>query len=221
MFMNTVVRSTVRESITNSLKNSTELYCFEKRDVSKYFDERIDYIGLPRMYLDFKVRTFEEELLDEYLNNERGMYLYGSTGTGKTSFACILLAELMNRNKDMYKYPKFLDMRAIKYDIEQEYQQTKTIKDIIDRYTHTPLLVIDDFGVMIGTESYIQFISHIINHREQNNKRTIITSNKNLNWIGSNIDDRIASRITGLCDIIKFSGNDERLKKAKIKEIIL
>jgi len=55
----------------------------------------------------------------------------------------------------------------------------------------------------------------IINYREQNKLQTIITSNFTLDEIDKYIDRRISSRIAGMCEIIRMSG-DKRLKPNKI-----
>jgi DNA replication protein DnaC len=52
----------------------------------------------------------------------------------------------------------------------------------------------------------------IINYREQNKLQTIITSNFTLDEIDMYIDRRISSRIAGMCEVVRMSG-DKRLKQ--------
>lgn len=47
----------------------------------------------------------------------------------------------------------------------------------------------------------------------QNTRGAIFTSNLSLQEIGDRIDDRTASRIAEMCEIIKLDGPDRRLRK--------
>ena len=41
-----------------------------------------------------------------------------------------------------------------------------------------------------------------------------ITSNQNLTWIAENMSDRIASRISGICEVAKIIDKDWRIKNS-------
>ena len=73
-------------------------------------------------------------------------------------------------------------------------------------------LAIDDIGAEKLTEFVRQITYYILNEREQRELPTLITSNFSLMEIDEMIDSRISSRIAGMCEVIKLSGKDRRLK---------
>jgi DNA replication protein DnaC len=82
--------------------------------------------------------------------------------------------------------------------------------DEIKKYKQ--LIVLDDFGAEKMTDFVRQVSYLIINYREQNKLQTIITSNFTLDEIDMYIDRRISSRIAGMCEVVRMSG-DKRLKQ--------
>ena len=77
-------------------------------------------------------------------------------------------------------------------------------------------ICIDDIGAEKMTAFVQQITYYIINYREQEMLHTLITSNFGLLEISDQIDVRIASRIGGMCRIVKLMGEDRRLKKINI-----
>ena len=74
-------------------------------------------------------------------------------------------------------------------------------------------LVLDDFGVgRNGSDFVLENLYFLIDRWHRNLKKgLIITSNKSLEDIGK-IDDRLSSRIAGMCRIVEVKGADGRLK---------
>ena len=86
--------------------------------------------------------------------------------------------------------------------------------DFLDKNAHYPgYLIIDDIGAEKLTDFVRQTTYYLINEREMNELPLIITSNYGLEQLAEQIDDRIASRIAGMCEIVKFKGEDKRIKK--------
>ena len=79
-------------------------------------------------------------------------------------------------------------------------------------YFNTPLLILDDLGAEKTTDWALQSLYIIINKRLSEELQTIITSNLSLDELRDKIGDRIASRIAGMCKIVKLTGRDRRLK---------
>ena len=77
------------------------------------------------------------------------------------------------------------------------------------------LLIIDDLGT--ETMSNIKFteLFNIINTRLLKDKKTIISTNLDLNELASFYDERVISRIIGNYIICRFFGDDVRLKAKK------
>jgi DNA replication protein DnaC len=98
-----------------------------------------------------RVRDFCAEL-DQNLDNGRGMWFFGSSGTGKTTLAMLIskLALESGRSVAIYSLPKLLSRIRQTYDAEigeQSYTQ------FFERLASVDMLHLDDLGVekQLGT----------------------------------------------------------------------
>lgn len=114
----------------------------------------------------------------------------------------------MGMSVKFISYPKFImqlqggfDKEISPYDIARNIAEFKGI------------LIIDDIGAEKLTPFVQQITYYLINEREQYERTTIITSNFSLQDIADQIDVRIASRISGMCDILQFQGKDMRVNR--------
>ncbi len=100
---------------------------------------------------------------------------------------------------------------------EWEEEARKSDIDIINRICGFKFLVLDDIAVSRASDFTTEVLDTIINLRYENQDdlRTIITSNLSLDQIGQKLDDRIASRIVGMTTVIEITGVDRRLSMGK------
>lgn len=95
-----------------------------------------------------------------------------------------------------------------------------TENDIISKYAEAPVLFLDDLGAEYSTEWATSNIFTLIDRRYNNQRLTHISSNLNLEDMAGSpgkpgrLNDRIASRIAEMCEVIDMSGSDRRLKAA-------
>lgn len=159
----------------------------------------------------------------KYLNSERGLFIHGRVGVGKSA-TCTLL--LMERVKAWFgswdgshQEPEPMAYRFISYPLfvmklQDAYirgETDKTAYRMIQEASKIPILVIDDLGAEKLTDFVRQATYTLINEREQWRKTTYITSNWSVKEIADQIDVRVASRIVGLCDVIEMKGSDRRV----------
>jgi len=76
------------------------------------------------------------------------------------------------------------------------------------------MIALDDFGAGRLTDYTQEVLSTLINKLYLKNKNgvLIINSNLSLEDIAQKIDDRTASRIAEMCEVIKVDGPDRRLQ---------
>ena len=99
--------------------------------------------------------------------------------------------------------------------------QSKNLKNknkVEELQKYDSCLVLDDFGAEKTTDFVRQISYLIVDYREKYELQTIITSNYFLKDIAILLDDRLSSRITGMCKIIKLEG-DKRINISE-KELI-
>lgn len=152
---------------------------------------------------------------------KESMFITGTVGVGKTVLMAGIVKEILKdskRNPIWISYPSFimrLQSLFQKDSSETPFEEAKYIA------TYPDTLCIDDIGVEKMTPFVQQITYYIINYREMEMLHTVITSNFSLKQISNQIDDRISSRIVGMCKMIKLTGEDrrvERKNKGEIKE---
>lgn len=166
---------------------------------------------IPKKYL--YIETDKTELLVK--NVTKNLFITGKTGTGKTVFGCSMLKKYAwsDININYISYPEWIMQLQSAYRKENE--NPFEIANQIARFPGW--MMIDDLGAEKLTDYVRQITYYIVNTREQHCLPIIITSNFSLVEIDSQIDKRISSRISGMCEILKFVGKDRRLETVAVK----
>ena len=191
-----------QEKITAHLKNMT---CYDlPNDIKK--------ASLKEIYKDDKKRLpiikYFKTFMDAYLNHEKpkGIYLYGSFGSGKTYLIAALFNELAHKDiaSALIYYPEFL--RGLKASFgsnyEERYQYIKTV----------PVLLLDDIGAENVTAwSRDEILGPLLQYRMEEHLPTFFTSNLTLEELETNL-----SITSNGVDKIKAKRIVERIKQLSI-----
>ena len=179
--------------------------------------------------------------VDSKDRNKKGVFLFGKCGTGKTHVLMSILKnmnlnlyklhtewveskkkklELVGKPYDyipeldinlFYKIHNSTELSAtFRREAVSDYMKDEKLNELLDDIKNS--LIIDDFC----SEKYSEYIEEcfyrILNKRWENSEAPLfISSNFSLQEISDRIGDRIASRIAGMCEIIKLEGDDQRL----------
>lgn len=191
-----------------------------KQGLNKDIDEIMIKICSLR-YSKANINDFPVTYRDIY-KKTNSLFLHGSRGVGKTYLMAAILREIIlktppaKQNNKLYrKFNKmllFISVPELLMEIRACYNK-KDIneEELISKYSDIDILFLDDLGAEKPTEWALQTLYLIIDRRYRNIKRTIISSNYNLNQISKRLDDRISSRIAGMCKVIKIQGKDRRI----------
>lgn len=177
--------------------------------LAKKIQETI-YKVIPRRYRD--IETDKKELLAKMKG--RSIFLNGSVGTGKTVFMASMAKDVIRSGGEVkwISYPAFI-MELQNAFADNSKKNPYEIAESVARYQGW--LAIDDLGAEKLTDFVRQITYYIINEREQRCLPVLITSNFTLQKINDQIDPRIASRIAGLCETLRMSGDDKRAAKGE------
>lgn len=142
-------------------------------------------------------------------DNTKGLFLWGSVGSGKTHIAIAALVEIIkSKRKIQFTVVPELFIKIRDGFKNNNFQES----DILNLYSKG-ILCLDDFGAEKITEFTIPTIYTLINYRYGNGEhKMIITSNLSLQQIAETMSDRIASRIAGMCEVAQIVDEDWRLK---------
>ena len=174
-------------------------------------------LGGPRAYKEFTRARYDraEHLSKCAAYPQINLFLWGAAGVGKTHLGTALIRE--QNNYWIFKPQEISRMlRENLTDVEAE---GKIYSDIIS----CPHLLIDDIGTEKKTDFLYSAMYEIIDGRYmQESGGLIITSNLSLDHLAARFgDDRLTSRIAGMCKIIEMTGKDRRLGQVVIDDSVM
>lgn len=156
--------------------------------------------------------------LDENLDDGRGLWLMGNTGTGKTSLGMVVAKAAIAQGKTVGVYfaPKLLTR------IRQTFQETESenaYAQFFAKLTALDLLYIDDLGAERRTDWVVEQLYAVINERYEQQRSMLITSNAGSDvaagqrQLEDQIGPRTVSRLVEICgDPLPLFGPDRRVQ---------
>ncbi len=157
-----------------------------------------------------------QSFLKNYGASQKGLYLYGNYGSGKSFFIAAMFAELARKNikSALVFWPEFLrDLKAsFGTDFKEKYEAVKKV----------PLLLIDDIGAEVTTEwGRDEILCPLLQYRMDAKLPTFFTSNLDMKLLEEHFScgkksidvvkaGRIISRIEQLTDQIEMVSINRR-----------
>jgi len=218
--------------INNNLEFSYEMCKYqekiaqeEKKRENVYFDHIPTYIknaSIKEIYADDKSRIDIIKSINTYYKNyfgkrEKGLYVSGNFGSGKTYIVAALFNELSKKDvaSAIVYFPEFL--RDLKVGFDDNTYQYK-----FDYVKKIPLLLLDDIGAENVTAwSRDEILGAILQYRMEESLPTFFTSNLTIDELEEHLSNsknkvdklkarRIIERIKFLSEEIKLIGVNRR-----------
>jgi DNA replication protein DnaC len=122
----------------------------------------------------YKICREYAENFDKIKNKAKnGLFIAGECGVGKSHIAFATANELIENEKRVI-CTSMIDLLA---DLRGNFQNSVTEVDTLAKYTNCELLIIDDLGKEKPTEWALQMIYSIVDHRYNELKPIIVTTN--------------------------------------------
>jgi DNA replication protein DnaC len=170
-------------------------------DMARDFQAR-GAVGEIRHYLDD---------LDGNLANGKGVWLYGSAGTGKTTLAMLVskMALEAGHSVAIYSLPKLLAR------IRRTYESAPggdSYLSFFERLTSVDLLHIDDLGAEKRSDWVLEQLYALVNERYESQRSILVTTNLDEPELKDQIGQRTVSRLVEMCGacMIPMHGEDRR-----------
>lgn len=179
------------------IKNNSINFCYKKcryqqelENKNKYlnnvytFDipEEIRHADLKEIYKEDKNRHKVIKYIGLFIKNyqidknQKGLYLYGNFGCGKTYLISAMLNELAKKNikSAIIFWPEYLRMLKVSFN-------TNEFNDNFNKIKEMPILLIDDIGAEnITAWSRDEILCSILQYRMEEHLPTFFTSNLDL-----------------------------------------
>jgi DNA replication protein DnaC len=155
-----------------------------------------------------EVRAFADDL-EARLQEGRGLWLFGDTGTGKTTLAMLISKAAIEAGKTVaiYSLPKLLARIRRTYDSEPG---GESYLSFFDRLTSVDLLHIDDLGAEKRSDWVLEQLYALVNERYEAQRSILITTNLTHPELEEQIGSRTVSRLSQICDEVEVRGDDRR-----------
>jgi DNA replication protein DnaC len=155
-----------------------------------------------------EVRAFVGDL-DNRLAEGRGLWMFGDTGTGKTTLAMLISKAALEAGKTVaiYSLPKLLARIRRTYDSEPG---GDSYLSFFERLTAVDLLHIDDLGAEKRSDWVLEQLYALVNERYEAQRSIVITTNLEHTELEDQIGPRTVSRLAQICDEVEVRGGDKR-----------
>ena len=153
------------------------------------------------------VRRFANHIAEQ-LDAGRGLWFFGSVGTGKTTLAMLVSRHALEagRSVAIYSLPRLLAEIRTTFDDDRGNSYT----GLLDRLTAVDLLHIDDVGAEKTSPWVLEQLYAIVNARYEEERSVVITTNLERDALATQINERTVSRLEEMCTLVPLYGEDAR-----------
>jgi DNA replication protein DnaC len=153
------------------------------------------------------VRQFVRAL-GQNLDTGRGLWLYGSVGTGKTTLAMLVSKAALDagRSVAIYSLPRLLAEIRATFEADGD----GSYVSFLDRLAAVDLLHVDDVGAEKTSEWVLEQLYAIVNARYEEERSIVITTNLERDDLAAQINERTVSRLEEMCTVVPLFGEDAR-----------
>lgn len=167
--------------------------------------------------IQIRQETFDSKFTDI----AQSYFITGIPGSGKTSLSLVFVRKWLaymevdsNHELSEARFISFFELiKLSRNSNDRTTEEGSRARSQLQYLRDVPLLVLDDIGTEKHTEYVLETVSEFINHRYEQQKQTVFTSNYTLDELKQKYDERIASRITGMCglgNVIRMNPIDYR-----------
>lgn len=171
-----------------------------------------EYNMIPERFKNVKWDDVPKAIKDKIAGKpmEKGLYLHGAVGAGKTHIAYAIKKQWDELNP--YHPAQFWNVTELIHEIKMDFDRFEKVYAAERLLQSDSLLILDDIGAEKTTEFVAETLYLIVNDRYEKMRPIIFTSNLPIGELAAKVGDRTASRIVEMCDIVNLEGGDRRIQ---------
>lgn len=206
-----------------------------KRPIRKSVSESsLKLIGIPKSFRDKSLKDFVAKrgselydvkgLVSDYIDNidinfenNKGLFLYGSNGVGKTMLSSIILIEAYRHRYTSRRstFVEYIDKYTRVWNAKNADEKSALEDELYTYYKAVEFLVLEEVGKEIDSKVSAPILEDLLRYREDNGLVTIICTNLNLPLMSERYGESCMSLLKGNMTPIMIECEDSRLKSFK------
>ena len=198
---------TISAKLVKERKDLLKKICFPDADMSHWCFANDDGANEKVAAV---MRNYAEHF-DEMREKGKGLILFGKVGRGKSFLAACVGNHLIETG-----IPALMtDFSRIEREANRDFSKRQEYFDALNNF---PLLILDDLGTERDTAYMNEVVYTVIDSRAKAGLPTIVTTNltaEELKSPANLTNQRIFSRLLGICIPIEVAGNDRRREKLR------
>lgn len=142
-------------------------------------------------------------------NNDKVLLLLGPKGLGKTHLGSSIIRQCGG------SYISIEDL-IFKFDAAQDFHSKVNREDLLEQFSRTPMLVIDEIGRSMQQDKENYLLSYILRHRYENMLPTVLISNLSKNELLKKLGEATVDRLKETAVTLEFTGESYRQTKRDV-----
>lgn len=197
----------------SNLKELLKEETFSAFSLDYYSTEQLDPVsGLSARACAERALTECRRFVRDFDRGFENLFLYGSTGLGKTFLSHCIARELIESAHSVIYFSAF---RLFERFAETTFGRSSEdrAKELQLHIFDCDLLIIDDLGTELANSFVCSQLFLILNERILRRKSTLISTNLALGTFADTYSERIFSRISSNYEMLRLFGDDIRIQK--------
>lgn len=186
-----------------------------EKEAAYQTQKRVESSGVPRRYWHVDFDTYipkkekdsiNLETIKKFANlkrNDKVLILLGSKGLGKTHLGSAIIRNCGG---------KFISIEEFifKYESAQDFHAQTNREELMESYSSTKMLVIDEIGRSMQQEKENALLNYILRRRYENMLPTVLISNLSKADLLKKLGEAVLDRLRETCITLEFEGESYR-----------
>ena len=195
---------------------------------SEVSEQSLILMGVPKKYTSKTIRDFKDygsddlrrvkqfvskyiDDIDENIEDNKGIFFFGSNGVGKSFLSCIILKEAYRHRYSCRRvtFSQYISAYTESWGANKTDKEVLE-QDLLDKYKGVEFLVLEEIGKEIDSKIAKPILEDLLRYREEHGLVTIICTNLTPTTLKELYGASVCSLINGNMTVIIIDSEDKR-----------